>query len=116
MAVAAPQASASRVAQPAASAEALSHVAPPRFPYKASGNDPAAEYWKWFQLALGCRLRAAASQAGVGTETLLKDATAAGLIRACAEAFGDLLSESEMAHLDAAPVSAAWLKGILAEK
>mmetsp|Transcript_48431 Transcript_48431/g.138421 ORF Transcript_48431/g.138421 Transcript_48431/m.138421 type:complete len:145 (+) Transcript_48431:79-513(+) len=92
---------------------------PPAFPYAAgevTDSDPAAVYWAWFRRALGTRLRAAAAAGGAtGAEAVLRDPTAQGICHTCEEVFGRPLSESEMVHLQQAPVSAEWLRGVLQE-
>uniref|UniRef100_A0A7S1W8R1 Uncharacterized protein n=1 Tax=Alexandrium catenella TaxID=2925 RepID=A0A7S1W8R1_ALECA len=86
---------------------------PPAFPY-AEGSGPASVYWEWFRRALATRLRAAAATSSAGPDAVLKEPTAAGVCRTCADVFGLRLSEAEVAHLHSAPVSAEWLRGVLA--
>mmetsp|Transcript_90376 Transcript_90376/g.292205 ORF Transcript_90376/g.292205 Transcript_90376/m.292205 type:complete len:139 (-) Transcript_90376:123-539(-) len=96
-------------------AAAIAHRRAPAFPYTAAGGQgAAATYWVWFRGALAMRLCSGAAAAGANVQDVLREPTALGLIRICAEAFKRPLSEEEMSHLDKAPVSAAWLREVLA--
>lgn len=88
----------------------------PPFPFPAAGveaSDPAAVYWKWFEKGLAERLRKAAAAAGRGKADVLARPTAAGLVQTCADTFKRPLGETEIAHLEVAPVSAEWLASLL---
>jgi len=90
--------------------------AAPHFPYPSKdspADTPAVIYWTWFRKALGRRLRDAAAAVKCTKGDVLRDPSAAGLRRTCAETLLSPLSEAEVAHLECAPVSAAWLSGLL---
>jgi len=91
--------------------------AAPLFPYKAGGPqaDKAAEYWTWFRKGLGVRLRTAAKATGRSVDEVLREPTAAGVCRICAEVLALSLSETEVSHLQHAPVSVEWLRDVLTE-
>eukprot|EP00928_Gymnodinium_smaydae_P042052 TRINITY_DN28382_c0_g1_i1.p1 TRINITY_DN28382_c0_g1~~TRINITY_DN28382_c0_g1_i1.p1 ORF type:complete len:305 (-),score=65.47 TRINITY_DN28382_c0_g1_i1:65-925(-) len=89
----------------------------PAFQYTEGQGSPAAVYWGWFRKALCMRLLQAARAAGVedAKKAVLSKPSVDGLCRTCAETFGRPLSATEVAHLQAAPVSAQWLQSVLAE-
>lgn len=91
----------------------------PRYPYAEGrvGGSPEAVYWAWFRKALARRLTVAAKAAGHADamQEVLATPTAEGVLRTCAEVFGRPLSEAEAAHLQKAPVNAAWLKAVLTD-
>jgi len=96
-------------------AEALGE-AQPKFPYPKTGapnDDKAARYWSWFREALGKRLRDAVIAGGGTKADLLREPTVEGLKATCADIFRNPLSEAEFAHVEHAPVSAAWLEDLL---
>jgi len=109
------EAAARGAVESAASVAIRSAAGPPLYPYpqEMGTEDPATVYWYWFREALARRLRDAAAAGGGSKEDLLRDPTAAGLSKTCAEVFRQPLSEQEVMHLEHAPVDAAWVASLL---
>merc|ERR1712039_875923 len=108
-----------QLGSPASAARSVSSTCPPppRHAYSdAADGSPAGVYWMWFRRGLATRLRAAGASGACSNaqEALLKDATAAGICRTCAEVFRRPLSENEIAHLKQVPVTAEWIRKLLA--
>jgi len=88
----------------------------PRYPYPKPNTppkEPAAIYWSWFEQAFAKRLLDAVVAGGGIQEDIFQDPTPRGLANTCASTFKKPLSESEIAHLENAPVSADWLAKVL---